>query len=301
MILLYGYYQGKLFFSSKSQQSPYFANIESQIMDKLSCKYIKGYYFICALIINNKVGLILLNYFIDNKNPLNNKFDYYSTFYLSCSGISEIALYDTTKDIIKIIYLNNIDKIECYFFNINIIYRMKLEISQINLMHINIQIPNYFSENNCYFSEFNNELLFCCGLKDCIFCFRIDKSTLKLIGQFKLKIPGDISYLTIKSNNDFITFFYMNNNENGAGIFEYYLYLPKCQNKRYVILNSINWNKSEKDKERLSNLFKIEANNYYFELINLHNEYGYFTLDNIKIEENQQISILDKNFFLILL
>ena len=29
--IIYGYYQGKLFFSSKSQQSPYFANIESQI------------------------------------------------------------------------------------------------------------------------------------------------------------------------------------------------------------------------------------------------------------------------------
>ena len=48
--IIYGYYREELFFSSKSQQ--FHSSIRIHYLnDKLSCKYIEGEYFICAMII----------------------------------------------------------------------------------------------------------------------------------------------------------------------------------------------------------------------------------------------------------
>ena len=45
-------------------------------------------------------------------------------------------------------------------------------------------------------------------------------------------MSGDNSFLTIKSFDDYTTFFFMNG-ENS--VYEYYIYLPKCENKNYEI------------------------------------------------------------------
>ena len=75
----------------------------------------------------------------------------------------------------------------------------------------------------------------------------------------------------------------MNNIDNSNYIYEYYIYLPKCENKNYDILNSLNENKSEENKEKLNKLFTVKTNKYYFEIKNLPDELGYFTLNNEKI------------------
>ena len=46
-----------------------------------------------------------------------------------------------------------------------------IEYGQENLIFISED--NDFSEKDCCFSEFNNEYLFCCGIKDYIICYRI--------------------------------------------------------------------------------------------------------------------------------
>ena len=88
----------------------------------------------------------------------------------------------------------------------------------------------------------------------------------------------------------------MNYNENKANVYAYYIYFPKCQNKNYTILNSINFNKYENEKEKLSNLFIVETNNYYFRLINPPDDYGYFTLNNFTLSGH--IPIKDNNHIL---
>ena len=82
----------------------------------------------------------------------------------------------------------------------------------------------------------------------------------------------------------------MNNIDNSNYIYEYYIYLPKCENKNYDILNSLNENKSEENKEKLNKLFTVKTNKYYFEIKNLPDELGNFTLNNEKIREKILIS-----------
>ena len=155
---------------------------------------------------------------------------------------------------------------------------------------------NDFSENDCYFSEFNSEYLFCCAVKDCIFCYRLNKDNYKIIDSYKLNTFENNSQLTIKNNQYFLTFFFISYYRNIASVFQFYIYLPECHNKNYVILNSMNWNKSENDKERLNNLFEVKTNNYYLRLINPPDEYGYFYLNNNKIGKDEHI--VDNNYIL---
>ena len=240
---------------------------------------------------------MLLKY--NNENAFTQNYILDVEISLSDKYASEITLYNTPNNFIKIMCLKISYNIECIFVLINTkVIKKGNGINFKEDRNIIFPTPKIFSENNCYVSEFNYEFLFCCALEDSIFCYTIDNVTLNLIGQFRLNIPGDNSHLTIKNNYHFITLFFMNYYENKANIFEYYIYLPICQNKKYVILNNLNWNKSENDKERLDNLFKVETNNYYFKLINPPDDYGYFTLNNIRIEENEKILILDNNYIL---
>ena len=172
----------------------------------MACKFIEGESFICALIIKDISGISLLNYHIDKENSLNNKLEPYSGILLNYENISEVTLYDTPKDNIKILCLKISYNIECIFVEINVINNDN-QIKLMDIRKIIFPTPKIFSENNCYVSEFNYEFLFCCAITDCIFCNRIDNSTLNLIGQYKLNIPGNNSHLTIKNNYHFITFF----------------------------------------------------------------------------------------------
>ena len=87
----------------------------------------------------------------------------------------------------------------------------------------------------------------------------------------------------------------MNNYNNTKSVYEYYIYLPICENKSYEILNSLNENKAEEEMEKLRNLFIVKSNKYYFEIKNNYNEFGYFTLnksiisDRILISNNEYI------------
>ena len=72
---------------------------------------------------------------------------------------------------------------------------------------------NDFSEKDCCFSEFNNEYLFCCGIKDFIICYRLDKINYNIIKNFTIHISGRNTYLSIISNEIYTTFFFMNNND----------------------------------------------------------------------------------------
>ena len=97
--------------------------------------------------------------------------------------------------------------------------------------------------------------------------------------------------LTIKSSNNFITFFFINKDYNKENVYEYYIYLPICNHKNYIIYNfSLNYNKPEKEKERLNSLFIVKTNKYYFEIQNAPDEFGYFILNNMNVTGKTLIS-----------
>jgi len=88
----------------------------------------------------------------------------------------------------------------------------------------------------------------------------------------------------------------MNNYKGNNSVYEYYIYLPECNDRDYTIFESINENKNSEDYEKLSNLFTIKTNKYYFELDSNANKFGYFTLNGNMV--NQRTLIDNNNYTL---
>ena len=88
----------------------------------------------------------------------------------------------------------------------------------------------------------------------------------------------------------------MNKINNKESVNEYYIYIPECNNKNYELYSSLNENKPDEQKEKLSNLFTVKTNKYYFEINNNLDGYGYFTLNNNKIIER---TLIDNNDYIL--
>ena len=293
--VIYGFIEQNFFFISNSQIS-LLENIDSNC--KLSCKFMDDEFYICARFNenNNNVDLICLKYHNDYPNSQFNSLSFYSKITLNKEGSSEIGLYDTPIGNIKLLCLQNTRTVKCRFYHIlNFTKDGYIEYNLLGDEVINYLISNSFSEKDCDFSVFNSEFLFCCATIDCIFCHRIDNNNYNLIQQYKLYTSGKNSYLTIKNNNYFATLFYMNENEFRTNISMYYIYLPECNNKEYIMYYNINL-KPEKYEIQLKELFKVQTNDYYFELLEPPDENGYFAINNTKIEEKQHI--LDNDYIL---
>ena len=292
--IIYGYRDKYLLFSGKSRYYRAYATINN-INEKLTCKFISDNNYICATIINYKLEIHCLEYII-KYNPR----DDYLLFYeakktLRYTSVSGYGLYDTKWNNIKILCRKSSQKIECGYLEITIYTGFSRGYSY-NLLgdeKIVFISSNVFTENNCYYSRFNSEDLFCCALKDYIQCYRIYSTSHKIIKDFKISSPGDNSHLTIKANIKYVTFFFMNN-ENY--VYEYYIYLPECENKYYIIYNSLNENKNEGEMEKLNNLFTVKTNKYYFELKKPQNEFGYFTINGERI--NQRTLIRNNSYII---
>jgi hypothetical protein len=160
-IAIYGINSNKLFFL-KQKDSYDFQKYEFDIegMQKASCKFLGNKKFICAGNANDAIQICILNY--ENNNTYCFSTDY---------DTKELALYDTTISL-KTKILCRQDKgndknVICYFFRIN-----NLDDNMENIEYLRqenlifISESNDFSKKDCCFCEFNNEYLFCCGIKD---------------------------------------------------------------------------------------------------------------------------------------
>ena len=258
------------------------------INDNLSCKYIEGESFFCAMIINSDLYIYCLKYHFNdvdsiydslsfNTNPLSSIYE----------SVSNFGLYDTDINNIKLLCGEQSQSFQCKFIEIfvnndmnSFTFRLK---GDNNIVFNSI---NLYIEKNCYFIRFYSDYLFCCAILNFIECYKINPESKVVIKRFQISIPGENSYLTIKNNNDeYVTLFFMNNYNDKNSIFEYYIYIPECIDKNYEILNSLNENKSEEESEKLINLFKAKTNTYYFELKNQSTEFGYFKLNEFRVTE----------------
>ena len=233
--IVYGYTNDnnrQLLFSSIPQNNR--DNIENlKLIDSLSCKFIEGDYYVCGMIINSNLQINILKYHFDSDSS-NKSFTLISDIdsYVF-NSLTSLGIYDTDKKNIKLLCAKKLNStILCKFFII--INDNKLEMIEKDFLLL--ITTNNFNENNCYLSQFNSEYLFCCALSNFIQCNRINNDSYDIIKEFKIPQDGDNSYLTIKSNIDYITLFYMNNYNNKNNIYEYYIYLPTCENKNYNLM-----------------------------------------------------------------
>ena len=286
--IIYGYDNNNLFFSSKSREFRAQQHI-TNINEKLSCKFAGGEIYVCFMIINNNLNIRCLTYQIfQNSNQDSLTLDD-NTQSWAYNSISSFGIFDIDKNKIntKLFCRKKIDQytINCKFWQV---YweNERCKSNTLGNGDMILSTSGDFTEKNCYFSQFNSEYLFCCGIMDLIKCYKFNISDYRLIKEFDISIPGDNSYLTIKSNNHYATLFFMNIYNNKNSVYEYYIYLPTCQNKDYTIfvLNNTNESKLEEEATKLINLFDVKTNKYYFEIKNKLDEFGYFTLNNKKVE-----------------
>ena len=80
-------------------------------------------------------------------------------------------------------------------------------------------------------------------------------------------------------------------------IYEYKICIPNCIYKEYSFNNSLNENKINSEKEKLSNLFEIKTNNTYLSFDDAPYDFGYFSLQkNSYIDKITNSSKIKINF-----
>ena len=281
--IIYGLSDNKLFFTNNFEKIFYSEELADS---KLSCKFIEGEEFICAKIEDDKIKIILLTFNIEETG-------YFNIFHveeMNFEVLIDLALYDTSKNNIKYLCCYNGEKVDCLFLECGNIYTPYIQF--FNEQKINFDY-NFFSQINCDFSEFNSEYLFCCGYENYIRCFRLDLNYYNYINEFKLSIEGLASFLTIKSYSDKAIFFYMNTMNSEDKIYEYYLFKPICENLEVNIFYSLNNNRIKTIK--ISELFFIRTNKYYFKIENPINEIGYFKMPEIGLDPSTDKVLIRNN------
>ena len=78
-------------------------------------------------------------------------------------------------------------------------------------------------------------------------------------------------------------------NNRNYSVYEYYIYLPKCQNKNYDILINGTDSKPQRELDAIGNLFSVKTDKYYFEIENMYDDFGYFLLNNTRINQRTLI------------
>ena len=288
-LFIYGYSSDRLLFIRKSDNDCV-NSIRSIIDGKLSCKLINEENFVCAMIINSKLQVDCFKYYIISFLP---KIYVLTPYFnsLSYNSISSFGLYDTDDNYIKLLCEKSSQTIYCEFFKIKLSPPiLQNDFNSLGNEKLIFTEPNNFEEKNCYLSKFNSEYLFCCSTTNYIQCYRINFNNFNPIKKFNLLIEGDNSNLNIKNNSNYLTFFFINYYNSKYSVYEYYIYFPTCQNRNYVILNNLNENKPEEQCEKLSNLFIVKTNKYFFEIKNPPDEFGYFTLNNEKLNQKTLIN-----------
>ena len=130
----------------------------------LSCKFIEDKYLICGIIVGAK--LYISSFQINNILSIGILLSDDLSEYLIFDSISSLCLYIIDINNIKLLCLQSNQHIRCNFLNIT-----KNEKSSYELIgdeNIVFNISNTFIEKNCYFSEFDNQYLFCCEITNFI-------------------------------------------------------------------------------------------------------------------------------------
>ena len=312
-IIIYGTYTSKKiifsFLEKKEALIVDLSNYFSEIEDKMSCKVIANGQYVCSIVSENKVYILLLTRVISDTSLTKREMKLLKI--TSPEGLlnshTSVVLYDMTNINSKIVCAININTqyMECVYFesyftntfsftSLKCSNQVSIGFSQI-IMTFPVD-PN--TNGDCLLSNFVSELLFCCGGRDKIICSRIN-TDFSFINNFELDFPGENSKINIISDGlSYSSIFFMNDNS-GEKIYEYYIYLPTCQDLNFnvIVYHSINENKVENEIVDLKNMFERKTNTkYYFEFELVPEDYGDLLINNESIiPENNSIFLLEEN------
>ena len=287
-IIIYGIKKSSIYFYDISDDKIFEINLDSNI-ENINCKFVKEKTYICAYNQNEKKYITIFSYQISNGNQKIFSKDY-SREITEFSNFNNITLYDTSKK------NNYIYKVLCALDTINdtvkcILIRLEKNLDQdidINQIIDYRELDSYSIEllknaDNCYFTGFNSEYLLCCGEENGITCERRDIN-FNYINQFSIDLPGTIFNLTIKSDEDSAILYYMNNTGNELFLYQYFIYLPQCQDVS-IIINHF-------DEFEINITEKMTNTNYYIKFENLPTNYGTSKINEEIINSDENIILL---------
>ena len=308
-IIIYGKASANsiLFSYILNQNSDSFSiNTENEIEEQISCKSFQSAEYICALVYSKTIYLYIVAYVTTIPFIVDTcKLEIIETFKVTLlNNHTQVTLYDTTINSYKMICAKNLNNnnIECIYIQIIIEETQgitwKYSIGDRGSTNIILSYATDSSSNeNCVFTSFASETIFCCGGTNLIKCARFDENN-NYINDFIINIEGENTYLSIKYTGlNYATIFFMNTLESNEKIYEYFIYIPTCINMTYSVINfhSINEDKIG-NEETINNFFTRKTNtDYFIEFEDFPDEYGNLTLNGEIIEINSNKFLINEN------
>ena len=276
-------------------------SVYTGIEDHISCKSLENSEYLCAVIYNEMAYFYIIVYVtqlsiiadICELSKINTvKLEKFNSH-------TQIEMYNTNTNNMKIVCAKNKSNmnIECLSIKTSIVesksvIKYTYSIESFTYGAIFLSYPSDSSGNNdCKFTTFSSETIFCCGGTNLIKCVRFDDSD-EIINTFNINMEGENTYLSIySSGKNYASIFFMNTINSDEKLYQYYIYIPDCKNLNYTIIiyHSINEDKEE-NEESINNYFTRYTNTeYYIEFENLPEEYGNFTLNYELISTNKTL------------
>ena len=278
----------------------------SDLEDKIICKKMLNSYYSCAGICNRQAALYIFSYITKSSGTTTNCEMIFQTNIklLKLSSHTNIEVYETTEDTINIICAQNINFIKYECIRLEYFVKETISSSQCNYevggnstLLFSFPLEKGIFNQNCDYTSFGSEYLFCCGGINFINCERLDNEW-KSLNAFNLYLQGENNNIKIlTSSSSFVSIFYMNENLTKR-VYDYIIHIPTCAHKQYTIItfHSINEDKSENNKETINDFFTRKTNTkYYFKFENIPIEYGDLSIDNEIIDENTGKILIEGN------
>ena len=301
-IVIYGktndVWNRQFFFSSFQIQRN--INPEIGVPDIITCKFLKNAKYICAYILSNEIKISIIINGKHRISSINLNFSKQFEFNDGDSDIGNLVLFDTDKEFYKILcayrFETNYSKCCVIYAKISWNSENKSYIIENDIIDLKEKYETILRINHkCYITEFNSELLFCCGEGNIISCYRRDKNTLYIIDQFSLNLTGSINNIFISSDYYHIIISYSNETSTDNYSYKYYIY-RLISKYPFFYLNSFGTG----NKQIPSNIIDIDTNTKYFiKFQNLPLEYGILKIDDYEINSTNEFIEITREMNLI--
>ena len=300
-VIIYGKGAPKyLVFTFLKKKVSYKIGMSNSLEDKIDCKIMQNRDYLCVFTYSKSVYLYFYSHIInqDGKCAMIRKpFNPFKTH-----TYVQLFDYDIKKKTYLICAKNiNSNKIECILISFT-----KKKSSECSTLTYSVgtktmsKFPTSSGINqDLILNDFGGEKLYCYGEIGFIKCYRVTKDT-NIVNTFTLEIPGSNSKLSFFTDgNTYGNFIFYNDNSGSTNLYEYFIYLPSCQNLVYsiIIYHSI----TEDKKVDLNGLFERKTNTkYYIEFETLPHDYGDLKVNNETIlGENSKILLEnEQSYFL---
>ena len=206
------------------------------IEDKIDCKILQTRDYLCALTVSKKVYLYFHSYLTNNDGSCSLKRGNLGT--LTTHTYVQLFDYDINNQK-YLIFAKNIDsnEIECMRISPKKKSGCSTELDYGVGSATILNFPTSSKINqDLILNDFGGEKLYCYGEIGFIKCYRVAGTNI-IVNTFTLEIPGSNSKLSFfTDDNTYGNFIFYNDNSGSTNLYEYFIYLPSCQNLVYSII-----------------------------------------------------------------